>query len=76
MASASSGSNWTVESQVPATEVGPDGKPQTGMKVNFVTSKGVHAYVFVAWPDYTPEKVKAAIGARYAALDAVHSLNG
>ena len=67
---------WAVESQVPSTEVGGDGKPQTGMRVNFVTAKGVHAYVFVPWTSYGPDSVRQMIAARVDALDAVHALNG
>lgn len=67
---------WQVESQLPSTEVGGDGKPQAGMRVNFVTAKGVHAYVFVPWTEYGPEAVRAKIAARVDMLDAVHSLNG
>lgn len=69
-------SGWTVEYQQPAVEVGRDGKAVKGMRVAFVTGKGVHADVFLPWADYSVENARKAINERVQVLDAVHALNG
>jgi hypothetical protein len=67
---------WTVEYQQETVGVGADGRAVEGVKVGFVTAKGVHGSVFVPKARYGVETVKAAIAHAVATADAVHSLSG
>jgi hypothetical protein len=67
---------WSVEYQQETVDLGPDGRAVQGVKVGFVTGKGVHASVFLSKARYTPDNVRAAIAAAAAQIDAVHTLTG
>ncbi len=69
-------SGWTIEYQQPATEINGAGRAVKGMRIGFVTGRGVHADVFSSWADYSPENVRAMIQAKVSQIDAVHALQG
>lgn len=71
-----SNSGWKIEYQQPTVEVDGSGKPVSGMRVAFVTGKGVHAWVFVPQNQYSVDNVRALVSARVAEIDAVHALTG
>ncbi len=67
---------WEVLTQVPSTGLGPDRRAVEGMKIGFVTAKGVHDFVFIANERYNAENVKAAILARVMHSNAIADLKG
>jgi len=67
---------WTVQYQQETVDLGPDGRAVQGVKVGFVTGKGVHGSVFIPKARYNVDTVKAAIGEAVAKLDAIHGLTG
>lgn len=67
---------WHVEYQQETVDLGPDGRAVQGVKVGFVTGKGVHGSVFIAKTRYNPDNVKAAIAAAAVQIDTVHTLTG
>jgi hypothetical protein len=71
----SQGGGWVVESQLETVDVGPDGRPQSGIRVAFVTDRGIHGSVFVPRTMYNPVNVKAAISEYVQRLHAVDSLS-
>jgi hypothetical protein len=66
---------WKVTTQVPKVGL-VNGRAVDGVQVNFQTHHGTIDSVFVANSDFSPAHVKAAIEARFAALDAIHGLSG
>lgn len=67
---------WRVTDQVPTTEQTPSGRAERGMRVSFMTGKGVSGSVFIPESQYTPDNVRAAIAAQAALIDQVHALQG
>lgn len=67
---------WGIEYQQPSVDLGPDGRAVQGMKVGFVTGKGVHAFVFIPQNMYSVDNVRAALAAAAKQIDDVHSLTG
>lgn len=67
---------WTVTQQQETTDVGPAGGYVAGVRVTFRTAGNVVGSVFVPEADYTPDRVKAAIAAKAAAMAAVGALEG
>lgn len=67
---------WEVEYQQETVDLGPDGRAVQGIKIGFVTGKGVHASVFVSKANYSPDNVRSAIAAAAAQIDTVHTLKG
>lgn len=67
---------WQVEYQQETVDLGPDGRAVQGIKVGFVTKSGVHASVFLAKGDYSPDNVRAEIANAAAQIEQVHGLTG
>lgn len=66
---------FKVESQLPRVAPGPDGRPVDGVEVHFVTDLGNRSSVFVPRSDYTVDRVKEALRAHAAEMDAVSGLS-
>ena len=67
---------WTVTQQIETTDVGPAGGYVAGVRVTFRTAENVTGSVFIPEPDYTPDRVKAAIERKAAILSTVAGLEG
>jgi len=67
---------WSVESQMETTGLDPGGRAVEGVKVSFVTGRGVRASVFIPKDRYTPDNVRAAIADYAGRLEAVHTSKG
>jgi len=67
---------WRVIDQVPGTDIGPQGYAVRGVRVYFVTGKGVNGSVFIPENRYTPKNVQATVADLAATIDAVHALQG
>lgn len=67
---------WTVTSQREDFQPGPNGQLVQGVVVSFTTAAGVQGSVFVPNAEYVPDRVRAYIAARAAAMDAVSRLTG
>lgn len=67
---------WAIVAQREDMQLGPSGGFVPGMVVTFRTRAGVTSSVFVPSTDYTVDKVRAAIDAQAATIDAVHALTG
>ena len=57
-------------------DIGPDGRPTLGWKIQFTTPSGSRASVFVPLSRYTVENARAAIAQRANQVEAVHRLAG
>lgn len=68
------GSGWSVESQIETTQIVGQGQVVQGMNVSFITGKGVRGTVFVPDTMYSPDTVRTMIAAKAAQLDAVADL--
>lgn len=68
------GPTWQVTGQIEQTQIGANSQLVKGMLVSFTTGAGNSGSVFVPDSQYTPDKVKAAIVAQAAVLDAVSAL--
>jgi hypothetical protein len=61
--------------QQETVDLGPDGRAVQGVKVGFMTAKGIHGSVFIPKARYNVETVRAAVGEQAAKLDAIHDLS-
>ncbi len=73
---AAAASAWKVDNQIETIGLDGTNKPVEGIKVLFHTDKIASASVFLPKAGYSADKVKAAIVAYLAHLDAVHALSG
>lgn len=69
------GRGWTVTAQTETTELGPSGRYEDGLLVSFTTQHGVETSVFVPRRLYSPERVRAMVADKAAAVDAVSRLS-
>lgn len=64
-------SGGRIVSQQRVLEVGPDGRPQSGYRIEFLTGAGAAGSAFVPEAMYEPANVIAAVRAMAAKLDEV-----
>lgn len=69
-------SGWSIEYQQETVGTGPDGRAAEGVKVGFVTGRGVHSSVFIPRERFNPANVKAQVAAAAAQHDEVDRLTG
>lgn len=67
---------WEVTSQRETMEQDASGAYVHGYMVSFRSGSGAPGSVFVPLSDYTVERVRKAVAARAAAIDAVSGLKG
>ena len=67
---------WYVTFQEPATDLGLNGRPASGMRVHFKTPSGIDGVVFIAGTQYSAPAVAAAVAAKSAEIEAVQRLKG
>jgi hypothetical protein len=67
---------WQVEGQVEAIDADASGRAVQGVRIQFVTSHGVHASVFVPQARYSADYVRGLIESKAREIDAVHNLKG
>jgi hypothetical protein len=73
---APSAGGWSITFQEPATDLGLNGRPVSGMRVHFKTSSGIDGQVFVANTQYSAPAVAAAVADKAAQIEAVQRLKG
>lgn len=67
---------WVVTSQQETVDQAANGQYVTGTRITFRTRSGGVGSVFVAPAEYQPERVKALLTERAAAMEAVHTAVG
>ena len=67
---------WTVTQQAEATDLGPTGNYEPGVRVTFRLANGTVGSVFVPHTGYSVERVRQLIAERAATLAAVAELRG
>jgi len=72
----SQGTGWTVTSQQETFGEGPTGTAVPGVRVFFLTNRGIAGSVFVPRNLYNSDNVKSAINEYVQRLHAVDSLTG
>ena len=67
---------WRVVDQTETLEADPGGRVVNGVRVVFVTGKGIQGSVFVPRNLYNVPNVQAAVAARAHEMDQVQGLSG
>lgn len=67
---------FVIESQVEQYGTDAAGRPAEGVRVGFITEKGIRRSVFIPRDQYRPDIVKATVQAEAAKTDLIHGLTG
>ena len=67
---------WNVDYQQETVGLDASGRTVPGVKVGFITGKGVRSSVFIPQTLYTPTNVRAQIAAMAAQVDEVQGMSG
>lgn len=70
------GAAWTITGQTETTDLNDSGMYVPGVKVQFVTARGVRGSVFVPTADYTAENVRKLVTARALVADEIAGMAG
>lgn len=70
------GAAWTVTAQTETTDLNDSGMYVPGVKVQFVTARGVRGSVFVPTAEYSADNVRKLVSARAAIADEIAGMAG